>query len=226
MQVEFGKEDTYNNYFAQVCNKITDPSNEFENFKKYIIFLLTSLDGDINQFLDEECTETRFVKLWKDKKEKNTLSSLLNILPEDKVNIRICDNGSEIDINDGSPGQKCAAVLAFLLSNGKNPLIIDQPEDDLDNSLIYNLIVESIRKMKLQRQIIIVSHNPNIPVLGDAEGIIILERNQNGMVSLFKNKKAGCIEEKVIRDGICDIMEGGETAFKKREMKYMYRKKQ
>lgn len=224
MQVEFGKEETYNNYFAQVCKQIIDPKNNYENFKKYIIFLLTSLDGDINQFLDEECSETRFVKMWKDKKEKNTLSSLLNILPEDKVNIRISDNGSEIDINDGSPGQKCAAVLAFLLSNGKNPLIIDQPEDDLDNSLIYNLIVDSIRKMKLERQIIIVSHNPNIPVLGDAEGIIILERNKDGKVSLFKNKKAGCIEEKVIRDGICDIMEGGEIAFKKREMKYMYRK--
>ena len=223
IQIEFGKEEIYNQYFTQICERIVDPSYGFKNLKEYIIFLLTSLDGDINHYLPEECSESRFVKLWKDKKQKSTLSSLLNILPEDRVIIKISDNGNEIDINEGSPGQKCAAVLAFLLSNGRNPLIIDQPEDDLDNSLIYNLIVKSIRRMKLDRQIIIVSHNPNIPVLGDAEGIIILERNQEGMVSLFKNKKAGCIEEKVIRDGICDIMEGGEQAFKRREMKYMYK---
>lgn len=223
IQIEFGKEETYNNYFDQVSEQIVVTANNHRNLKDYIVFLLTNTDGNINQYLVEECAEARFVKLWKDKKDKNTLSSLLNILPEDRVTIKLCKNGNEIDINEGSPGQKCAAVLGFLLSNGKNPLIIDQPEDDLDNSLIYKLIVDSIRKMKHQRQIIIVSHNPNIPVLGDAEGIIILERNSMGMVSLFKNKKAGCIEEKVIRDGICDIMEGGETAFKKREEKYMYK---
>ena len=131
-------------------------------------------------------------------------------------------NGNEIDINEGSPGQKCAAILAFILNSGENPLIIDQPEDDLDNSLIYSLVVRSIREMKKKRQIIIVTHNPNIPVLGDAEGIIILERNSEGKVSFRKDKKAGCIEEIEIRKGICEIMEGGPDAFRKREKKYMY----
>ena len=121
-----------------------------------------------------------------------------------------------------SPGQKSAAILAFILNSGENPLIIDQPEDDLDNSLIYSLVVKSIRKMKSKRQIIIVTHNPNIPVLGDAEGIIVLERNNQGKVTFRKGKKAGCIEEKLIREGICEIMEGGEDAFRKRERKYQY----
>lgn len=137
------------------------------------------------------------------------------------MNIKIIESSEEIDINDGSPGQKSAAILAFILNSGDNPLIIDQPEDDLDNSLIYSLIVKSIRRMKSKRQIIIVTHNPNIPVLGDAEGIFILDRNSNGKVIFRKNKKAGCIEEKVIREGICEIMEGGEVAFKKREEKYL-----
>lgn len=136
--------------------------------------------------------------------------------------IKIIDENGEIDINEGSPGQKSAAILAFILNSGENPLIIDQPEDDLDNSLIYSLVVKSIRKMKSKRQIIIVTHNPNIPVLGDAEGIIVLERNNQGKVTFRKGKKAGCIEEKLIREGICEIMEGGEDAFRKRERKYQY----
>lgn len=139
-----------------------------------------------------------------------------------KLQIKIIDENGEIDINEGSPGQKSAAILAFILNSGENPLIIDQPEDDLDNSLIYSLVVKSIRKMKSKRQIIIVTHNPNIPVLGDAEGIIVLERNNQGKVTFRKGKKAGCIEEKLIREGICEIMEGGEDAFRKRERKYQY----
>ena len=56
------------------------------------------------------------------------------------------------------------------------------------------------------------------------QGIIILERNSDGKVAFRNSKKAGCIEEKLIRDGICDIMEGGEGAFKNREQKYLYSK--
>ncbi len=148
--------------------------------------------------------------------------TMIKVLPEDKLQIKIIDENGEIDINEGSPGQKSAAILAFILNSGENPLIIDQPEDDLDNSLIYSLVVKSIRKMKSKRQIIIVTHNPNIPVLGDAEGIIVLERNNQGKVTFRKGKKAGCIEEKLIREGICEIMEGGEDAFRKRERKYQY----
>lgn len=162
--------------------------------------------------------------MWEAKSKNDTLSSLVKVIPEDYISIKIIEESGEIDINEGSPGQKSAAVLAFILGSGENPLIIDQPEDDLDNSLIYSLVVKSIRKMKNRRQIIIVTHNPNIPVLGDAEGIIILERNSDGKVAFRNSKKAGCIEEKLIRDGICDIMEGGEGAFKKREQKYLYSK--
>ena len=170
-----------------------------------------------------EIADARFEKLWIDKWKGNTLNSLAKIIPEDFVRIKMTDEDTEIDINEGSPGQKSAAALSFILSSGENPLIIDQPEDDLDNSLIYNLIVKSIRKMKNKRQIIIVTHNPNIPVLGDAEGIIILDRNAEGKVDFRKNKKTGCLDEGIIREGIYEIMEGGEGAFRKREEKYLYK---
>ena len=221
IQKEFGKEGVFTSLFEELSGNIVEVEDNYANLRKYILFLLTNTEGKINEIMDFSTNDSRFLKIWTDKKEKNTLNSLINVLPEDKVKIKIIDNGAEISINDGSPGQKCAAILAFILSNGEKILIIDQPEDDLDNSLIYSLIVSSIRKMKMHRQIIIVTHNPNIPVLGDAEGIIILERDSNGKVSLRQSKKAGCIEEKVIRNGICEIMEGGTEAFHKREEKYM-----
>ena len=220
LQKEFGR-DSFENEFIQLANLVLDPGCDYENYRKFLVFILTSDDGDISSVFNN-ISNGKFINIWMEKAKSDTLSSVINVIPEDKINIKIVENGNEIDINEGSPGQKCAAILAFILNSGENPLIIDQPEDDLDNSLIYSLVVRSIREMKKKRQIIIVTHNPNIPVLGDAEGIIILERNSEGKVSFRKDKKAGCIEEIEIRKGICEIMEGGPDAFRKREKKYMY----
>ena len=217
LQKEFGK-DTYEDEFVRTAEHVLLNDQNYVNYKNFLLFVLTSENGDVSSFVNVPFQQ-RYVNLWKDKATNGTLSALSNVIPEDRVEIMIKQDGSEIDINDGSPGQKCAALLTLILNIGDNPLIIDQPEDDLDNSLIYNLVVQSIRSMKERRQIIIVTHNPNIPVLGDAEGIIILER-KNGTVNFRKEKKAGCIEEKEIRKGICEIMEGGAAAFKKREEKY------
>ena len=75
-------------------------------------------------------------------------------------------------IEQGSPGQQTAAILAFILSHGEEPIILDQPEDDLDNHLIYDLIVQQIRESKRTRQIVVATHNPNIVVNGDAEMVL------------------------------------------------------
>lgn len=214
------KRDTFEEEFEKLATFLLDPRDDFAMLKKYYLFLLTSETGDLSE-IGITGLNSRMISIWKEKSKNGTLDSLINVIPEDKVDISLVENGNVTDINEGSPGQKCAALLAFILNSGDNPLIIDQPEDDLDNSLIYNLVVKSIRKIKNRRQIIIVTHNPNIPVLGDAEGIIILERNSEGKVVFRENKKAGCIEEKVIRQGICNIMEGGEDAFRKREAKYL-----
>lgn len=222
LQKEFGKEGTYDDEFDSLVEEVLGDDKK-EKYKHFLFFLLTSEDG--NLMGEFGSYGTRFCQLWEARSKNDTLYSLIKVVPEDLISIKIIEGTTEIDINEGSPGQKSAAILAFILSSGDNPLIIDQPEDDLDNSLIYSLIVKAIRNMKQKRQIIIVTHNPNIPVLGDAEGIIVLERNADGKVAFRNGKKAGCIEEKTIRSGICEIMEGGEPAFKKREEKYLYTKK-
>lgn len=221
---ELGKENSFEKDFNLIVNKIfTNEIADVNQLEKWFEFIILNDTGDIRTYINHvELNDNRFNNIWTEKRKDKTLHSLINFVPEDRLEIKIMNGKEELNINEGSPGQKTAAILTFILNQGKNPLIIDQPEDDLDNSLIRNLIVENIRKIKTQRQIIIATHNPNIPVLGDAEGIIMLDRNKEGFVSFKDGKKTGCIEEKTIKKGICDIMEGGIDAFKKREGKYRY----
>ncbi len=135
--------------------------------------------------------------------------------PEDMLRVRYSKgplSGKFDDLEKGSAGQKAAAILAFLLSHGTEPLIIDQPEDDLDNALIYDLIVSQIHKNKIRRQLIIATHNPNIVVNGDSELVHIL-KYENGQVQIDQQ---GGLEESHIRESICTIMEGGRQAFERR----------
>jgi len=115
-------------------------------------------------------------------------------------------------IEQGSPGEKTAALLAFILSYGSEPLLLDQPEDDLDNELIYGLIVEQLRKTKSKRQIIVVTHNANIVVNGDAEMVFPLQV-ANGQTHVTS---PASIQNLGIREKICDVLEGGQQAFEQR----------
>lgn len=115
-------------------------------------------------------------------------------------------------ITQGSPGQKTAAILAFILSYGEQPIILDQPEDDLDNHLIYDLVVRQLKENKIRRQVIVVTHNPNIVINGDAEKVFALDFSGGQ----FRIKEAGCLQENSVRTEVCRIMEGGKTAFKQR----------
>ena len=117
----------------------------------------------------------------------------------------------------GSPGQQTAALLAFVLGYGIEPIMLDQPEDDLDNALIYDLLVRQLREQKAQRQIIVVTHNPNIVVHGDAELVMSLETT-NGQASFVCS---GGLQERVVRDEICRVMEGGRDAFQARYRRIM-----
>ncbi|MCY4188119.1 MAG: AAA family ATPase, partial [Bryobacterales bacterium] len=137
-------------------------------------------------------------------------------MPRDSLRIEYCrpDGSSWSPIEDGSPGQKSAALLAFLLSYGKEPIILDQPEDDLDNHLIYDLIVQQIRESKKSRQVIVVTHNPNIVVNGDAEAVISM--NYRHGQCMIEENGTGCLQEPGPRKEICRVMEGGLKAFKSR----------
>lgn len=115
-------------------------------------------------------------------------------------------------IEQGSPGQKTAAILAFLLAHGEEPIILDQPEDDLDNELIYKLIVAQLRSNKQRRQVIVVTHNPNIVVNGDAELILVMDFRAGQCVLTH----AGSLQTDAIRNEVCNVMEGGPEALRKR----------
>lgn len=197
LQREFGKENVFDIVFEELVAYILNPKDDYKHYKEYLFFLLTTDDGDISKYYSN-ITDVRFMNLWRDKQKNDTLSSMIKVIPEDLINIKMIEESGEVDINEGSPGQKSAAVLAFILSSGDNPLIIDQREDDLDNSLIYNLIVKSIRKIKSKRQIIIVTHNPNIPVLGDAEAIVVLERNKEEKFPYETTRKRGVLKKKLL----------------------------
>ena len=136
-------------------------------------------------------------------------------LPEDTVSVRFRDAGSSNDwrsLSQGSPGQQTAALLAFVLGFGNEPIMLDQPEDDLDSTLIYELLVNRFREMKATRQMIVVTHNPNIVVHGDAEYVVSLDA-PNGETTV---RCSGGLQEISVRDEICRVMEGGREAFQSR----------
>lgn len=140
------------------------------------------------------------------------ISNLMVWIPEDSVKLSIVDGGRQIEVEQGSAGQRTAAVLALILSLDDKPLIIDQPEDDLDTKRISDLVVKGIRRFKLKQQVIIVTHNPNIPVNGASEQVI-----QLGFINGQINKRiSGALQKKCVRESICDVMEGGKVALNNR----------
>ena len=143
------------------------------------------------------------------------LDDLSTWFPEDGLSVRYSRTGDGRDfqpISQASAGQRSAAMLAFLLAHGEEPLVLDQPEDDLDNHLIYDLVVRQIRENKFRRQIIVVTHNPNIVVNGDAEMLHTLAFDEGQCVV----KQSGSLQEEVIREEVCRVMEGGREAFRRR----------
>jgi len=119
-----------------------------------------------------------------------------------------------------SPGERGALLLVFYLLLDKNdiPLIIDQPEDNLDNHSVAKILVPFIRAAKSKRQIIMVTHNPNLAVVSDAEQVIYvnLEKEKNYEFSTL----AGSIENRVVNNKIVEVLEGAMPAFNKRRHKY------
>lgn len=134
--------------------------------------------------------------------------------PDDFLEVKYSLKGGTkfTPVDKGSPGQKTAALLAFIFSYGEEPLLLDQPEDDLDNHLIYDLIVTQLKTMKTKRQIIIATHNANIVVNGDAENIVALDIKKGSTQIIAQ----GGLQEVDIRNQVCRIMEGGKDAFRLR----------
>ena len=119
-------------------------------------------------------------------------------------------------LKNHSLGQRASALILFVLSQRDNDVvIIDQPEDDLDNQTIYEDVIKLIRKLKLKTQFIFATHNPNIPVLGDAEQIIACTYGDDAIKT-----KVGSIDRPKLQEEIVSIMEGGSEAFQRRKEIY------
>lgn len=146
----------------------------------------------------------------------------LEVVPiEDRILIELnVATGAEANFKDAaelSRGQKCTALLPLLLARRATPLLIDQPEDNLDNHFIYETVVETIQRLKGQRQMVFITHNANIPVLAEADLIVVLNSDgKNGYI-----EKMGTLDE--CRDEIIDLLEGGSEAFELRRKRYAKR---
>ena len=112
-----------------------------------------------------------------------------------------------------SPGERCSAMLPVVTLTSQAPLVIDQPEDNLDNRLVSRALFKILARLKETRQIILATHNPNILVSGDAEQVLLL--NADGELARY-----GCIYDQKIIDNFLGLMDGGPEAFERRHKKY------
>ena len=131
-----------------------------------------------------------------------------------ELNVATGDPANFKDAAELSRGQKCTALLPILLARRDSPLVIDQPEDNLDNHFIYETVVESIVRLRSRRQMVFITHNANIPVLGEADLVVVM--NSDGRRGYVE--KAGTVND--CRREIIDLLEGGEEAFELRRKRY------
>lgn len=182
----------------------------------------TSYDRIVEEFRD-------FVEIYKDSgrlvnilNEKQKLDFMYRF-NENLSSLLVYEVGNEVTINyNGKPlnnhslGQRASALILFLLAQKENDvLIIDQPEDDLDNQTIYDEVIKEIKELKGEMQFIFATHNANIPVLGDSEKIVACRFDDNKI-----EVTEGSVDNHLIQHAIVDIMEGGEEAFSKRKNIY------
>jgi len=173
-------------------------------------------EDDANKIINHLTPKTEFYgeKHYDHEKLKNLLEleeTEFEDLPEIKLNNE--------PIMGLSPGQRCSALVPIILLQGDFPLIIDQPEDNLDNKLVFDLVVDILRSLKEFRQIIVATHNPNIPVSGDAEQIILFESIDK---YTGKAEQQGSIDNDLMISRVKEVMEGGDLAFHTRAQKYRY----
>lgn len=150
-------------------------------------------------------------------KNKESFYNLLTYL--DYIDAEYSLQMGERKLQELSPGERGIVLLIFYLALSKNeiPLIVDQPEDNLDNQSVYNKLVKCICEAKNKRQVIIVTHNPNIAIACDAEQIIYCSINKsNNKIAYI----SGSIENQGIRQRVIDVLEGTMPAFDLRRVKY------
>lgn len=218
--------------------------NSFINNLKAIMQKeITSVDDDINELADLYFKKEDGIEKYKkmlisirNKEDQKSLSKktrdiitsiaedsfarMIAFIPDDDLIVSYRPEKAKkfIPLSNASAGQKTTTILTFLLAYGNQPLLLDQPEDDLDNRLVYDLIVARLKVAKSKRQIIVVTHNANIPVNGDSEYIISMDSETD----IIQVNQTGTMDDESIRQEICDVMEGTKDAFEMRAKKYHF----
>jgi predicted ATPase len=206
MQKEITSVDDYINELADLYFKKEDG---IEKYKKMLI----SIRNKEDQKSLSKKTRDIITSIAED-----SFARMIAFIPDDDLIVSYRPEKAKkfIPLSNASAGQKTTTILTFLLAYGNQPLLLDQPEDDLDNRLVYDLIVARLKVAKSKRQIIVVTHNANIPVNGDAEYVISLASESRNL----RIQAEGSIENSEVKNEICDVMEGGISAFKIRAARY------
>jgi hypothetical protein len=237
VQAFFKTEDFYNE-LNKVFNKNILKSNELDDESKANYLSYDFDDGRKGKFINDAFTMPKAIKT------KLTIEDALRAILANYYNVSYgAIIGNDTEISQMSPGKKALLLLKLLidLDDSTNPILIDQPEDDLDNKSIYTDLVSFIKEKKKKRQIILVTHNANIAIGCDSEEIIIA--NQNGEDAKNSSKKfeyrsgsienteprkdnngniiKGILNQTGIQQQSCNILEGGKEAFDLRNNKYV-----
>lgn len=220
-------------------SKLNQRGNERKNYLQELLEEYNKNNKThISNFLRELLSEDVLLKSWNNPRDVAT-----DFFTRNWYGLNFCLSYQEDDFTQMSEGKQAFVILKLLLdfSDKKCPILIDQPEDSLDNRAIYNELVTYIKEKKRERQIILVSHNSNVVVSADAENIIVANqegvnnKNENGVKFQYTNgalentkqrdeTSAYILSSQGIREHICDILEGGRVAFEKREQKYGFRR--
>lgn len=178
-------------------------------------------DNLFNKYKDYGLTQSKAEIISKLSRDKLMELEVIDLADVIDIQLNILKEGERYkSLSDLSKGQQCTAILLILLLDNKEPLIIDQPEDNLDNSFIANNLLEVLRENKLKRQFLFSTHNANIPVFGDAECICVMEEiDGQGVVDL---DKVGSIDDNNVSIAVINTLEGGKIAFNMRKKKYNF----
>ena len=181
-------------------------------FKQRLIALAE--DGVASEIASGFKVDARFYNRLANADTFDLVTDIMLWFPDDLVSVRYrpYDGGNFVPVDRGSPGQKTAALLAVILQMGPDPLLLDQPEDDLENKLIRHLAVETLKTIKRNRQLIISTHNANVVVTSGSENITVLRHGD----ALPAIEAEGTLQQAAVKDNVCEILEGGEEAIKTR----------
>lgn len=147
------------------------------------------------------------------------VADLFEVVDDDDLEIHLeVGSAGYVPIQNLSAGQRCVAVFPLLLRNAKGPLIIDQPEDNLDNRYIANIIGPDLLEKKSQQQFLVTSHNANLVVLTDAD--LIVHADSDGTSASFPSSGFLSCSKSAIRQSVLEVLDGGDTALAARQKKY------